>query len=188
MWGINRAHCLSSFPALEPASTSLAKSDLPIRAYDDLSSYSLVEAKIGKGQLVKGKISGSGPLFIDGRVEGEIEIPNERVTIGENGVFVGHPGKDRQFGIIAREIVIMGQVIGSVSASHRVEIRPSGSITGDIETPRLRIADGGFCKGAVNLRKEAPASSLEIPPLPSWPNAQNHVDGWKRGSWTGVAS
>ena len=127
---------------------------MPAPVCDDLRSYSSEEVKIGKGQFVKGKISGSGPLFIDGRVEGDIDVPNERVTIGEHGVFVAHARKDGQFGITAREVVILGRVIGSVCASHRVEIFQSGSITGDLETPRLRIADGGFCKGGVNLREE----------------------------------
>jgi cytoskeletal protein CcmA (bactofilin family) len=145
---------LSSVAALETSSASAPKCKAPAQICDDLRSYSSGEVKIGRGQFVKGKISGSGPLFIDGRVEGDIDIPNERVTIGEHGVFVAHVRKDGQFGITAREIVIMGQVIGSVSASHRVEIFQSGSITGDLETPRLRIADGGFCKGGVNLREE----------------------------------
>lgn len=133
-------------------STPACKS--PTQVCDDLRSHSPEEVKIGRGQLVKGKISGSGPLFIDGRVEGDIDIPNERVTIGEHGVFVAHARKEGQFGITAREIVIMGQVVGSVFASHRVEILQSGSITGDLETPRLRIADGGFLKGGVNLRED----------------------------------
>jgi cytoskeletal protein CcmA (bactofilin family) len=127
---------------------------LSANVYGDLRTTSSEEVKIGQGQFVKGRISGSGPLFIDGRVEGDIDIPNERVTIGEHGVFVAHARKDGQFGITAREIVIMGKVIGSVSASHRVEIYQSGSITGDVETPRLRIADGGFCRGRVTLRED----------------------------------
>jgi cytoskeletal protein CcmA (bactofilin family) len=149
-----RAHSLLSRPAPEASSISAQERKLPARVCDDLHSYSSEEVKIGKGQFVKGKISGTGPLFIDGHVEGDIDIPNERVTIGEHGVFVAHARKDRQFGITAREIVILGHVIGSVSASYRVEIFQSGSITGDVETPRLRIEDGGFCKGGVNLHEE----------------------------------
>jgi len=154
MWRTSQAVSLSSAATREASSASTLERELPVEVCDDLRTYSSEEVKIGKGQFVKGKISGSGPLFIDGRVEGDIDIPNERVTIGEHGVFVAHARKDGQFGITAREIVIMGQVIGSVSASHRVEIFQSGSITGDLETPRLRIADGGFCKGGVNLREE----------------------------------
>lgn len=154
MWTTGQSHSLSSPPATETSPASAPGLNLPMQDTDDRRSYSSEEVTIGKGQYVKGKISGTGPLHIDGRVEGDIEIPNERVTIGEHGVFVAHARKDSQFGIIAREIVIMGRVIGSVSASHRVEILESGSITGDLETPRLRIADGAFCKGEVNLREE----------------------------------
>ena len=149
-----RTLSLSLAASREPSSVSTPERKLPVRVCDDLRSYFSEEVKIGKGQFVKGKISGTGPLFIDGHVEGDIDIPNERVTIGEHGVFVAHARKDRQFGITAREIVILGHVIGSVSASYRVEIFQSGSITGDVETPRLRIEDGGFCKGGVNLHEE----------------------------------
>ena len=154
MWRASQTLSPSSAASQEPSSISTAERKLPGQVCDDLRSHSHEEVKIGRGQFVKGKISGSGPLFIDGRVEGDIDIPNERVTIGEHGVFVAHARKDGQFGITAREIVIMGQVIGSVSASHRVEILQSGSITGDLETPRLRIADGGFLRGGVNLRED----------------------------------
>jgi cytoskeletal protein CcmA (bactofilin family) len=150
----SHTHSLSSAPTPEASSASIPEPELPANVYGNLRTYSPEEVKIGKGQFVKGRIIGTGPLFIDGRVEGDIDIPNERVTIGEHGVFVAHARRDGQFGITAREVVIMGQVIGSVSASHRVEIFQGGSITGDLETPRLRIADGGFCKGAVNLREE----------------------------------
>lgn len=148
------AQSLLPRPAPQALSISTRERKLPSRVCDDLRAYSREEVKIGKGQIVKGRISGTGPLFIDGRVEGDIDVPNERVTIGEHGVFIAHGRKDGQFGITAREIVILGRVTGSVSASHRVEIFHGGSITGDVETPRLRIEDGGFCKGGVNLREE----------------------------------
>ena len=154
MWRPSQTLSLSSAATQEPSSISTPERKLPAQVCDDLRSCSSEEAKIGRGQFVKGKISGTGPLFIDGRVEGDIDVPNERVTIGEHGGFVAHARKDGQFGITAREIVILGHVIGNVSASHRVEILQSGSITGDLETPRLRIVDGGFLKGAVNLRED----------------------------------
>jgi cytoskeletal protein CcmA (bactofilin family) len=154
MWRTSQAVSLSSAPTRETSLASTPGRRMPAPVCDDLHSHSSDEVKIGKGQFVKGKISGTGPLFINGRVEGDIDVPNERVTIGEHGVFVAHTRKDGQFGITAREIVILGHVIGNVSASHRVEILQGGSITGDVETPRLRIEDGGFCKGKVNLREE----------------------------------
>jgi cytoskeletal protein CcmA (bactofilin family) len=154
MPGTLQPNFLSSPAAPVAPSIPAQERKLPARVSDDLRAYSSDEVKIGKGQFVKGKISGTGPLFIDGRVEGDIDVPNERVTIGEHGVFVANARKDGQFGITAREIVILGRVVGSVWASHRVEISQSGSITGDLETPRLRIAEGGFCKGGVNLREE----------------------------------
>ena len=154
MWRAGQTLSPLSAATQEPSSIPTPERKLPAQVCDDSHAHSTGEAKIGRGQFVKGRISGSGPLFIDGRVEGDIDVPTERVTIGEHGVFVAHSRREGQFGITAREVVIMGQVIGSVSASHRVEILQSGSITGDLETPRLRIADGGFLKGGVNLRED----------------------------------
>ena len=154
MWRASQTLSPSSAASQEPSSISTSEHKLPGQVCDDLRSHSHEEVKIGRGQFVKGKISGSGPLFIDGRVEGDIDIPNERVTIGEHGVFVAHARKEGQFGITAREIVIMGQVIGMCvclascgDSSERVHHRRS-------ETPRLRIADGGFLRGGVNLRED----------------------------------
>ena len=79
---------------LETSSVSIPEPELPANVYGVLRTDSSEEVTIGKGQFVKGKISGTGPLFIDGRVEGDIDIPNERVTIGEHGVFVAHARKD----------------------------------------------------------------------------------------------
>lgn len=188
MWNLGRGHSETVASASDSSLTSIARRGDPAKTPDDLRAQSIAEAKIGKGQCFKGTISGSGPLFIDGRVEGDIDIPNERVTIGVNGVFVASAGRDAQCGIAAREIVVMGQVFGSLSASHRVEIFKSGSITGDLETPRLSIADGAFFKGGVNLCAAAPAAASETEPSPLRPSINRQPAEAARNAWVGVAS
>ena len=151
MWKTSYAASSSPSPKPELVTSPVIEGQLPIRDSVDLSQYAVEEVKIGKGQSVSGTISGTGPLYIDGNVVGDIDFPTERVTIGQNGVFVAQARKGKNFGITAREIVIMGQVVGNVYASHRVEILPNGSVTGDLEAPRLRIANGGLCKGIVKV-------------------------------------
>src|SRR5262245_9802117 len=85
------------------------------------------QATIGKSLVIKGEVSGSEALYIDGRVEGTINLPGHRVTVGRNGQV--------QANINAKEVVILGKVKGNVTASDRTEIRNEGSLSGDVICP-----------------------------------------------------
>ncbi len=103
------------------------------------------QATIGKSLVIKGEVTGSESLFIDGRVEGSINLPGNRVTVGRNGVVSAN--------ITAREIVVQGKVRGNMVASDRVDIRNEGSLTGDVVAQRISIEDGAFFKGGIDIRK-----------------------------------
>jgi len=103
------------------------------------------QATIGKSLVIKGEVTGSESLYIDGRVEGSINLAGNRVTIGRNGVVAAH--------INAREIVVLGKVRGNLTASDRVDIRNDGSLTGDVIAARISIEDGAFFKGGIDIRK-----------------------------------
>src|SRR5208283_4604947 len=103
------------------------------------------QATIGKSLVIKGEVSGSESLYIDGRVEGSINLSGNRVTIGRNGVVAAN--------INAREIVVLGKVRGNLTASDRVDIRSDGSLTGDVIAARISIEDGAFFKGGIDIRK-----------------------------------
>jgi cytoskeletal protein CcmA (bactofilin family) len=103
------------------------------------------QATIGKSLVIKGEVSGSESLYIDGRVEGSINLSGNRVTIGRNGVVAAN--------INAREIVVLGKVRGNLTASDRVDIRSDGSLTGDVVAARISIEDGAFFKGGIDIRK-----------------------------------
>lgn len=103
------------------------------------------QATIGKSLVIKGEVTGSESLYIDGRVEGSINLSGNRVTIGRNGVVAAN--------INAREIVVLGKVRGNLTASDRVDIRSDGSLTGDVVAARISIEDGAFFKGGIDIRK-----------------------------------
>lgn len=103
------------------------------------------QATIGKGLYVKGEITGSESLFVDGKVEGSINLPGSRVTVGRNGQVAAN--------ITAREIVVLGKVRGNVVASDRVDIRAEGSLNGDVTVARISIEDGAYFKGGIDIRK-----------------------------------
>ena len=91
------------------------------------------QATIGKSLVIKGEVTGSESLYIDGRVEGSINLSGNRVTVGRN--------------------VVLGKVRGNLTASDRVDIRSDGSLTGDVVASRISIEDGAFFKGGIDIRK-----------------------------------
>lgn len=111
------------------------------------------QATIGKSLVVKGEVTGSESLYIDGKVEGAINLPGNRVTIGRNGQVAAN--------ISAREVVVLGKVRGNINANDRVDIRSEGSLTGDVIAQRISIEDGAFFKGGIDIRK--PGQSKEAP-------------------------
>src|SRR5512142_425351 len=117
----------------------------PAAAPRNATMNSQDQATIGKSLVIKGEVSGSESLYIDGRVEGSINLAGNRVTIGRNGVVNAN--------ITAREIVVTGKVRGNLSASDRVDIRNEGSLTGDVIAQRISIEDGAFFKGGIDIRK-----------------------------------
>ena len=128
-----------SRPAPPPAQVFEAPSRTPSPAVTG------EQATIGKGLFIKGEINGSESLFIDGKVEGSVNLPGNRVTIGRNGQVAAN--------IVAREIVVLGKVRGNVNATDRVDIRAEGSLSGDVAAARISIEDGAFFKGGIDIRK-----------------------------------
>jgi cytoskeletal protein CcmA (bactofilin family) len=104
-------------------------------------------ATLGKSVVIKGELSGSEDLYIDGQVEGTIDLKNFSLTVGPNGKVKAN--------INAKAIIIQGTVDGSLSASDRLDLRKSAVVTGDVTTQRIAIEEGAFLKGKVDIQKEA---------------------------------
>ena len=126
-----------------PAPTSAVSEPAP--AARPVTTTTADQATIGKSLVIKGEVTGSESLYIDGRVEGSINLSGNRVTVGRNGVVSAN--------INAREIVVLGKVRGNLTASDRVDIRSDGSLTGDVVAARISIEDGAFFKGGIDIRK-----------------------------------
>lgn len=103
-------------------------------------------AHIGKSVLVKGELSGNEDLYIDGEIEGTVELKDHNLTIGPNGRVKAN--------LNAKEIVVLGKVQGNVRASDKLEIRKSGSLVGDIITARITIEDGAYFKGSIDIQRQ----------------------------------
>ncbi|MCC6862726.1 MAG: polymer-forming cytoskeletal protein [Bryobacterales bacterium] len=115
-------------------------------------------AAIGKGMTVKGEIRTREDLFIDGDVEGTIDAEQHVLTVGPDGRVKAR--------IKAREVVIAGRVTGNIEAVDRISIRKEAHLTGDIRTAGIRIDEGAYFKGSIDIvrpessngRPEAPAA------------------------------
>jgi cytoskeletal protein CcmA (bactofilin family) len=104
-------------------------------------------ARLGSSLHVKGEISGSEDLLIDGSVEGLIQLDERKLTVGATAKVTAD--------IIAREVVVYGTVKGNLRAKDRIEIKKDGSVNGDLTTSRIMIEDGAYFKGSIEIDKTA---------------------------------
>ena len=117
-------------------------------------------AAIGKSVVVKGQIYSREDLFVDGEVEGTIEVQEHRLTVGPNGRVKAN--------VKARNVIIHGTMHGNVEASEKIDIRKEAKIVGDLRTSRVVIEDGAYFKGGVDIvRQEAPRAPAPDPPKPA---------------------
>ncbi|MCC6163698.1 MAG: polymer-forming cytoskeletal protein [Acidobacteria bacterium] len=100
---------------------------------------------IGKSVIIKGELSGSEDLTIEGQVEGKIELNNNTLTIGTNAKIKAQ--------VFAKAVVVLGEVTGNITASEKVDIRDNGSVDGDITSPKVAIAEGAHFRGAIDMNR-----------------------------------
>ena len=113
-------------------------------------------ALIGRSVVIKGELDGSEDLTIEGHVEGKIELRDNTLTVGVNGQVKAQ--------VFAKSVVVLGELIGNINASEKVDIRDNGSVDGDIVAPRVAIAEGAHFRGSIDMqRKAAAAGPVEGP-------------------------
>ena len=112
----------------------------------------LVQASIGKAVKICGQIYSNEDMYVDGDVEGTLEVHAHRLTVGPNGK-LGCEVK-------AREVVIFGNVQGKVDTDEKLEVRKAASVVGDVTTARIVIEDGAYFKGSVDIVKHEAGKSL----------------------------
>ena len=135
-------------PAAPPASTPAAAPSAPPVAAPAASEprghLGRDMVNIGKSVVIKGELSGSEDLTIEGHVEGRIDLKDNVLTIGPNGKIKAE--------VFAKSVVVLGEVTGNVTASEKVDIRDNGSVDGDIASPRVAIAEGAHFRGSVDMQ------------------------------------
>lgn len=128
-----------------------------------LPTSSNAVACLSQGIRIKGEITGSEDLFIDGNVEGKVTFSNAVLTVG--------PNASVKADINAREIVVRGRVEGKLDGSERVQIWHTAKVNGDIRSARIAIEDGAEFRGKVEAGK-APSRPVETAPAKKIENAK----------------
>jgi cytoskeletal protein CcmA (bactofilin family) len=100
-------------------------------------------ARLGAGLQIKGHITGTEDLQIDGTIEGPITLRGHQLTVGSAAQLNSE--------IHAGEVIVYGKVVGNVHARDRVDVKTDGSIIGDISTARISIEDGAHFKGRIEI-------------------------------------
>ncbi len=146
------APAAASFPQPSPSSSPATSSVAPSSsaASSSLPVSLRAAACIAQGIKIKGEITGKEDLFVDGTVEGKLEMGNGTVTVGPNGKVKAD--------ISAREIVVRGQVEGKLDGTEKVQLWSTGRVEGEVRTQRLAIEDGAVLRGQVEAGKEQPRS------------------------------
>src|SRR5277367_3060445 len=143
---------ISTAPVKSTAAPTLSTSTPPLPASPlPLSANSA--ACISQGIKIKGEVTGSEDLFVDGLVEGKLNLTNGSLTIGPNG----HVKAD----VNAREVIVRGRIDGKVSGRDRVQLWSTGQVTGEVQTARLAIEDGATLRGKVEAGKQPVAAAAK---------------------------
>src|ERR1700676_1882153 len=163
MWGDKRPDAPTRSPLPQQPSTVSsapsfsgdAKKMAPIHSrYPTTTANERSTARLGGGLHVKGEITGNEDLHVDGSVEGLVQLEDRKLTVSASARVSAE--------IIAREIVVYGNVKGNLRARDRIEIKKDGSVVGDLTTARIMIEDGAYFKGSIEIdRTASPATSRD---------------------------
>jgi cytoskeletal protein CcmA (bactofilin family) len=135
----------------------------PVRSSDTLRGMEKGPVNIGKSVVIKGELTGSEDLTIEGHVEGKIELRQNVLTIGPNGKIKAQ--------VFAKSVIILGEVTGNVTATEKVDLRDNGSVDGDIAAPRVAIAEGAHFRGSIDMQRAGAGKSEGKPAQPQGQSA-----------------
>ena len=121
-------------------------------------------ATIGQSIIFKGELSGDEDLEIEGNVDGNVNLANHQLTVGANGRLKAE--------VTAKSIIVIGQVIGDLTATERIEVQATGVVEGDLKAPRLNVQEGAVLNGSIDMSAPG-AADVKKPSQPAQPPAAN---------------
>lgn len=159
MWWSKQAQpsTLSFSPSFSSTATIEAPVESPVESPkpqpSHKSSYPTTSSRNDRA-VTKREASGSDDLRLDAVIEGAISLNCRRLTVGETA--------KASADVIAREVIVYGELTGHLQAGDRIEIKKHASVTGDLTTPRILIEDGAYFKGTVQIeRRKKPRGATQ---------------------------
>ncbi len=181
MWKRDESVKPAAPPAPTPAAAPPAPAGTAPAVSEPRAQLGRDMVNIGKSVVIKGELSGSEDLTIEGHVEGRIDLKGNVLTIGPNGKIKAE--------VFAKAVVVLGEVTGNVTASEKVDIRDNGSVDGDIASPRVAIAEGAHFRGSVDMQRAGGAKPQQqqsqpkaSQPTPSTQPSQQQQQGQRVGA------
>lgn len=159
MWKFQKDEEKPFVPATpKPATSPVTPPKEPRSVEMPRDSFRTDVAHIGKSVIVKGELSGSEDLYLDGEVDGSIELRGHSLIIGPNGRIRAN--------VHARDVIVQGKVDGNLQASERVELKKSAIVIGDVFTQRIVIEDGAYFKGGIDIQREVVKEPVKVDAKP----------------------
>ena len=125
-------------------------------------------ATVGQSIVFKGELTGDEDLEIEGQVDGQVELSNHQITVGANGLLKAQ--------VNAKSIIVIGQVIGDLTATERIEIQATGVVEGNLRAPRLNVQEGAVLNGSIDMSAPT-ATDVKKPSTPGQPGAGSAGQG-----------
>jgi cytoskeletal protein CcmA (bactofilin family) len=127
-----------------PSRRSFRSADASRPAHSDFSSSSS-GTRVPHGVIVVGDLAAEEDILIDGQLTGTIDMPAHALTIGEGGRVDAR--------IFARDVTVLGTLVGRITATEIVDVRDGAAITGEVAAPSVRVADGAIVQGRVDTKR-----------------------------------
>ena len=125
-------------------------------------------SEVGKAVIIKGELSGSEDLTIEGKVDGEIELRDHILTVGPNGKIKAQ--------VFAKSVIVMGTLTGNITATDKVNIRENGSVEGDIIAPTVAISEGAQFRGSIDMQSKKRRQGATAGQSPDAPHAKSRSE------------
>jgi cytoskeletal protein CcmA (bactofilin family) len=109
---------------------------------------------MGQSIAIKGELSGAEDLTLEGQLEGKVSFPQNVLTIGTSARVNAE--------VVAKAVIVLGQLTGNVTASERFELRTGGTMQGNLKAPRIAMADGAVFEGKVEMPQLAKAGPRPV--------------------------
>src|SRR5262245_24057848 len=101
---------------------------------------------MGQSLIIKGELNGGEDLTLDGRVEGKVSLPDHVLTIGANSTIEAE--------VVAKAVILLGTIRGNVTAKEKFELRAGGTMDGQLNTPKVAMAEGSSFNGTIEMPKK----------------------------------